>query len=608
MAGKKKGKANEPQTIIKENEVVFYGQDFSSIDEAYVCWKGKEDKTIRKEPIKGDPFLREALWIALENINAGLVSKNGIILVGRTLGEVGDSTQLSICSKVQKKNTIVQMFGNLVGTVRSKIRYDEAGLINAVNEILSREDEENYDKENEEERKTKWKEYCANSKFSSLYGRFLGEGARKMVSVKIEIFSRFDYLNEDLKVRPYFMASLLLKGRIVFNDLQVPFDFYELFDFYLLCVLIKHFKDALRKGFYKQYQRFESNSNRLRGSIDIARHIRLNMNINNGRVACSYRENSTDNMINHLVLAAFDHLREKYPALVDANVSDELAAKIKYLKYDIGYPKYGKRTIVAKNSTPISHPYFTEYKELQKDCLMILRDESVSPFENKKESLSGILYYVPDLWEDFLTDFISRDLDLTEDDITLQTQFVIRAMTDREDSEGHVTRPDFVFWYYDEDRKEDVPFFILDAKYRPAWINALKGYLDPMLSGDYDKCLRDMVSIDGNACGVMFPVQESEKDSLKGSLLHRFSKYNSYGRFYTFPILIPRPKMNEEMRFDEWEEQLRNKIREYIKYLTGDQETGGALKYELEYFKVLSEMKEEMRNLMDEVEYPNYDL
>ena len=64
----------------------------------------------------------------------------------------------------------------------------------------------------------------------------------------------------------------------------------------------------------------------------------MNLGMDNGRVAYSYRENTVDNMLNHLILAAFDYLKEKYPYIVDNNVDDEMLAELNHLKYEIGYP------------------------------------------------------------------------------------------------------------------------------------------------------------------------------------------------------------------------------------------------------------------------------
>ena len=64
---------------------------------------------------------------------------------------------------------------------------------------------------------------------------------------------------------------------------------------------------AYRKGIYKQYCTFEGNDSKVRGKIDIARHIRLNP-LFNGKIAYSYREYTINNNTNRLIPVSYTHL------------------------------------------------------------------------------------------------------------------------------------------------------------------------------------------------------------------------------------------------------------------------------------------------------------
>ena len=62
---------------------------------------------------------------------------------------------------------------------------------------------------------------------------------------------------------------------------------------------------------------------------------------------------------------------------------------------------------------------------------MILRDEAISPFGDSEEEVDGILYYVPDLWEEYLADYLNNvlsDLGLYNT-FSLETQMYIPIMT-----------------------------------------------------------------------------------------------------------------------------------------------------------------------------------
>lgn len=522
----------------KNNEIVFYGQDYSAVDESYFV-----DSQNRLDKLKNDDNKRELLTKALKKINKLLKdqSVSDTIVVGQTERPDDDKNidrklkrELEICDF--DAEGIPQKYGSLVGTVCVSVKEDRK---------------------------------------------------KKDTRVKIVIFSRFDDINktDPESTSPYFLASMLLKGKLKFHNRQVNFSYDNLFDFYMLWILKKHFIEAKQKGFFKKYQRFERNDDRVRGAIDISKHIRLNMGLNNGKIAYSYRENSVDNPINHLILTAFDYLKEKYPEMVDHNMDYEIEQMLKELKYEISYPKYSRRSVVSLNQMPIAHPFFTEYEELRKDCLKIMRDEGVSPFQSETENVDGLLYYVPDLWEEYLQDAFEKmcrnynngnKISVEEElpnqfrlSVKAQEKIFIMSDWDNNKNENNTSYPDFVFSYDDLENDnygkegEQVRVCIFDAKYKPAWKNGLKGILESRLREDYDKCIRDMESVDGMAAGVVFPMKiaDSRDDD---NYIHRFSKYNSIKRFYTIPVIIPdMSEDNKTLRFVEWEKALQQNIEDF---------------------------------------------
>ncbi len=71
--------------------------------------------------------------------------------------------------------------------------------------------------------------------------------------------------------------------------------------FNLLLFLFPHYlKQAMRKGIYKTYIRNEYNDGNVRGTIDVARHIRKNIPFS-GKIAYNQREYSYDNYLIELI-------------------------------------------------------------------------------------------------------------------------------------------------------------------------------------------------------------------------------------------------------------------------------------------------------------------
>lgn len=573
----------------KTNTIVFYGKDFSPLEDAYIGYpketvivQNKKKKTLTEHTVVAikdldcGKILLEILKAFLIDLNSE-IKKDTVEIIGHSEKEIDNKDDFALFSpnylklnepnsgnpqeaqpelsedsedSADKKKSLDEKprFGNLVGTVRRIY--------------------------NKSDHKTKLGELLKSVPSLDVKNDAVLKLFKQDVIIKLEISSRFDTFNEknpELS-KHYFLADMLLCGRLDLkfdNKHHVDFDYDSLFDFYMLWVLLENFKDALHKGFFKKYQRFENNDRYLKGSINIARHIKLNAGMDNGCVAYSYRENSPDNAVNHLILAAFDYLREKYEAVFDNNVDNELLSQMNQLKYEIGYPKYSRRELINLNSTPISHPFFSEYRELQQNCLKVLRDEGVSPFGNDDEHLSGILYYVPDLWEDYLVNPMNKAMrSLRDYKIWVVEQKKIDVFTDLNGNNGHETQPDYVFYFCENDGNRDAaaPFFILDAKYKRFWLNSLWGEFSSYMFEDYNKCIRDMSSIGAVSTGVVFPVSENEIKNGNLQIAHRFSNINKLSCFYTIPVAVP--VVEEKETFSDWQDKMTESLDHTNELLT----------------------------------------
>lgn len=381
-----------------------------------------------------------------------------------------------------------------------------------------------------------------------LTGQLVYEGVA--FDVKLQIQSRFDSeLGEESPkkaklAKPFFLTTMLLGAQVKLSDNMIPSSEDEMFDYLLLLWFIERLQEANLKGFYRTYRRFEKNDERLKGSIDIARHIRLNAGLDNGKVAYSYRENTLNNPLNQLIIFAYEYIKKKYIEFVQENFDNipDLKAIMMQLKQEVDMEGVNLFSVVSKNLKPISHPYYTEYEELRLICLRILRNEGISIFdaENNAEKTKSILFYLPDLWEKYL-----------------ENKFIENKMSVKTQEEVYIwgpkfkqkTRPDFIFY---NDEKQ---YMILDAKFKRAWGDAIeKGTLSDILN-DYDKAIRDAVDINALATGVIFPVNSCD---MKESCGHQLSIVNKLYRFYTFPVCVPYSK---EEKYNEWKEKFDKNLQ-----------------------------------------------
>lgn len=218
----------------------------------------------------------------------------------------------------------------------------------------------------------------------------------------IEVTSRFT--PEDGK--DYFLYYMLQRvlHLNVFN-LPHPSSEDQTLDF-LMFLFPKMLKEALSQGLFRQYQHREFNDDRVRGTIDVGRFIRRDIPFL-GKVAYRTREYSTDNNITQLIRHTIEHLRHHVlgQGLLNndpdtrAGVQQVVAATPTYNPHDL-------RRIINANLRPLSHPYYTKYRDLQQLCLRILRHEGLSYGDNG-EAIYGILFDGAWLWEEYINTILS---------------------------------------------------------------------------------------------------------------------------------------------------------------------------------------------------------
>lgn len=391
--------------------------------------------------------------------------------------------------------------------------------------------------------------------------------------IRLQIRSKFD------TEKPYFLATMLLRNKIELNDLVFSNE-EDIYDYLLLFWYKTKILEAYQKGFYKTYRRFEENGCRLRGSINISQHIKLNIGQNNGKIAHIYRENTINNYLNHLIIVTYEYLKKKYPELIEQNIDNDLNVRciLEGIRNEIGYNPMGIQFLIKNNQKTISHPYFIEYENLREICLKILREEALSIWEAGKERTKSILFYIPDLWELYLEDILRQDKELKNDVYTQgetpESDKQLKIFGEYNETENKKFKkeiyPDFIFF------DGENPYFILDAKFKEGWKESIKGEIPDFCLDDYDKCIRDMNSINAHATGVIFPANIERGDDVINysdlkKLQHSISRYNQWDCFYTIPVYIPDTKNNLDevgiLSYLDWKKKFDSNVSTSLKII-----------------------------------------
>lgn len=267
---------------------------------------------------------------------------------------------------------------------------------------------------------------------------FLGYGQERLT-----ISSRFSVKGDD-----YFLHYLLQKVlHINLTSLDVglsPEDkLYQL----LIYLFPKYLQAALRKGLYKEYQRFFHNDSHVKGVVDVGNHLKKNLPFI-GNIAYTTREFTYDNPIMQLIRHTIEYIKTQKSFGVMLDSDRETIAEI--TRVTPSYKLADRAKIIRGNqSKPLRHAYFNEYRKLQELCLMILNQEKHG-LGYQDQKIHGILFDVAWLWEEYVHILLPKD-------------FIHPRNKDKTDgisvfsSQERKVYPDF----YQEELK-----IVLDAKYK----------------------------------------------------------------------------------------------------------------------------------------------
>jgi 5-methylcytosine-specific restriction endonuclease McrBC regulatory subunit McrC len=256
-------------------------------------------------------------------------------------------------------------------------------------------------------------------------------------------------------------------------------------------------KKAVSQGIYKQYHKNDYNDCNLRGSIDLARHLRLNVPFA-GKAAYTAREYSADNALTQLIRHTIEYLRTgQIGRALMVSDSGMRAAVSTIENATPNYRKKNRQRIIFANTRPVNHPYFTGYRPLQNLCLQILRQEKTA-FGSKKEKIHGILFDGAWLWEAYLYTVLKRlGFSVLHPDNNKQTGG-FKLFID-----SHTIYPDFV------PQDSVTRHFVADAKYKH-----IDSKSEPALASDYYQVITYMFRLDAQLGYILFPFNKEDQDSV----------------------------------------------------------------------------------------------
>ena len=212
---------------------------------------------------------------------------------------------------------------------------------------------------------------------------FLGYGQERLT-----ISSRFSNESDD-----YFLHYLLQKVlNINLNSLDTALSREDKLYQLLMYLFPKYLQAALRKGHYKEYQRFFHNDSHVKGVVDVGNHLKKNLPFT-GNVAYTTREFTYDNPMMQLIRHTIEYIKNQ-KSLGRGIIYTNRENITEIIRVTPSYKQADRAKIIRLNQTkPLRHAYFREYRKLQELCLMILnREEHGLGYQEQK--IHGILFDV----------------------------------------------------------------------------------------------------------------------------------------------------------------------------------------------------------------------
>lgn len=294
------------------------------------------------------------------------------------------------------------------------------------------------------------------------------------------IRSRFRDNDED-----YFFQYIL--GRVLkipnFVKYEIGFNQEQSFYNWLIYIFPNYVEKAFRKGVFKTYLRKKYNDDNVRGTIDVARHIKDNVPFK-GLIAYSRREYTCDNYLMELIRHTIEFIKRRpngneilHP--IEDKIQQVIDATPSYHVQD------RRRVIIENKFKIIRHAFYHEYRVLQKLCMLILEMEK-HQVSNGTNKMYGILFDGAWLWEEYVNCLIEEWFYHPRNKRREGKEYYF-------DGEVGPIYPDFI-------GKDKEYRMIADAKYKKA--SSIRG-------DDYHQLLGYMFRFDAKKGFYLYPKEET---------------------------------------------------------------------------------------------------
>ena len=336
-----------------------------------------------------------------------------------------------------------------------------------------------------------------------------------------------------------------------------------------LLVFINALESAIRKGMFRKYSETECNDSKIKGRIDVSRHIVKNQSIQ-GKVAYTTREYTPINNVNRLILKTYIFYERTNRKLLKSIMTNYKEVEKHIVKLRGMFPnieEFSLSTLIGKGNEKIVNLVYKEYEALRKICIGILKSKGESIFDLNDKRAKGIAIDIEEIWKKYVYKNILMKLDEElkndEEKASNELKLLKNNSTIRDNFMVHIASKKIAF----------------EAKYSEIWeesmtTNEFVEIKIDKLNEDFSKIVEFSINQNCHICSILFPygVNENLEENIekfygRESIFEKVEVPNVDVTFYKIPYLIPTNIESYDELVNAMNNINKNLIRKIIKTL-----------------------------------------
>ena len=376
--------------------------------------------------------------------------------------------------------------------------------------------------------------------------QYIGIVQRQDTTVFIK--SRFDN-GDNSYFTNYVLSKALNIKSFIFPNMSVEVGREAALQKLLIIVFMHQINEVYNRGILRSYRVYKENNDKLKGKIDVVRHVKENM-LFAGKIAYEHREYTIDNEVNRLIFTAYVMMEQREPLLVRnlLKKNREAASYFRQLR-NVIHPASRQEIpkLIQRNRKKISHSIYRCWDDVRQTAILFLQNAGVNIAKEDSKTIYGVLIDMNRIWEMYLMNIFETG---KVAGIKAQEKKEILFEVNSNSSQSAL-KPDFLL----ENK------LVLDAKYKRNWSEVAAGKVNTWPREDVFQVLSYMYLFGCNRGGIICPATDEAAEKIECGL----EKKDDFKSMTLFPLKIPNEGIKSYEDFEEKMKTAEEKLIQDIK-------------------------------------------